>query len=131
MTFILLPKGTLYKKPEKKLKNFTAGYVGKFYRNLADNVNNFLGSEFYGKIEIDANIPSEDVQKYILMISDFAKGIETDINHYVTRDKIKNTSFRQKFDPISKNILRSQNPVELVLKTFQRLTLKIQLLVLC
>ena len=62
MTFISLPKGTLYKKPEKKkLKNFTAGYVGKFYRNLADNVNNFLGSEFYGKIEIDANIPSEDV----------------------------------------------------------------------
>ena len=62
MTFISLPKGTLYKKPEKKkLKNFTAGYVGKFYRNLADNVNNFLASEFYGKIEIDANIPSEDV----------------------------------------------------------------------
>ena len=62
MTFISLPKGTLYKKPEKKkLKNFTAGYVGKFYRNLADNVNNFLGSEFYGKIEIDANITSEDV----------------------------------------------------------------------
>ena len=65
------------------------------------------------------------------MISDFAKGIQTDINHYMTRDRIKNTSFRQRFDPISKNILRSQNPVELVLKTFQRLTLKNQLLVLC
>ena len=107
MSFISLPTGTLYKKPEKKkLKNFPAGYVGKFYRNLADNVDNFLGSEFYEKIANDANIPSKDVQKYILATSDFAKGIQTDINHYVTRDKINNASFRQKLDPISKNILR-------------------------
>ena len=41
MSFISLTTGTLYKKPEKKrLKNFPAGYVGRFYRNLADNVNN-------------------------------------------------------------------------------------------
>ena len=46
-----------------KLKNFPAGYVGRFYRNLADNVDNFLGSDFYGKIAIDTNIPI-DVQKY-------------------------------------------------------------------
>ena len=61
-------------------------------------------------------LPFEDVQKYILMTSDFAKGIQTDINHYVTRDRINNTSFRQKFDPTSKNILRRQNPIELVFK---------------
>ena len=115
MSFILLPTSTLYKKPEKKkLKNFHAGYVGKFYRNLADNAHNFLGFEFYGKIASDANIPSEDAQKYILVISDFAKGIQTDINDYVTRDRINNASFRQKLDPISKNILGRQNPVELV-----------------
>ena len=82
MSFISLPMGALCKKSEKKnLKNFLAGYVGKFYRNLADNVDNFLGSEFYGKITNDANIPSEDVQKYILATSGFAKGIQTDINH--------------------------------------------------
>ena len=46
--------------------------------------------------------------------SDFAKSIQTDINHYVTKDRINNTSFRQKLDPISKNILRGQNPLELV-----------------
>ena len=46
--------------------------------------------------------------------SDFAKGIQTDINHYVTRDRINNASFRQKLDPISKNILRRQNLIELV-----------------
>ena len=46
--------------------------------------------------------------------SDFANSIQTDINHYVTRDRIKNASFRQKLDPISKNILRRQNLLELV-----------------
>ena len=39
--------------------------------------------------------------------------MQTDINHYVTKDRISN-SFRQKLDPISKNILRRQNPLELV-----------------
>ena len=51
MCFISLLMGKLYKKPEKiKLKNFPAGYVGRFYRNLADNVNNFLSSDFSGRI---------------------------------------------------------------------------------
>ena len=73
---------------------------------MADNVDNFTGG--------DANIPREDVQKYILATSDFAKSIQSDINHYVTRDRINDASFRQKLDLISKNILRRQNPLELV-----------------
>ena len=48
--------------------------------------------------------------------SDIAKSIQTDINHYVTRDRINNASFRKKLDPISKNILRRQNPLQLVFK---------------
>ena len=63
------------------------------YRNLADNVDNFIGSDFYWRIANDSNMLSEDVQKYILATSDFAKGIQTDINHYVTRDRINNASF--------------------------------------
>ena len=54
------------------------------------------------------------MQKYIPATSDFAKGMQTDINHYVTRDRMNNASFRQKLDRISKNILRRQNPSELV-----------------
>ena len=99
MSFTSLLTGELFKKPEKKkLKNFPADYVGKFYRNLADNVDTFLGSDFYGRISNDADIPSEDVQKYILATSDFAKGMQTNINHYVT-----SASFRQTLDPISKD----------------------------
>ena len=40
--------------------------------------------------------------------------MQNGINHYVTRDRINNASFRQKLDPIGKNILRRQNPLEFV-----------------
>ena len=109
--FYLLPTNKLYKKEDtRQLKNFPAGYVGSFYRNLAGNID--IGPDFYSRITADANIPREDVQKYILATSDFAKSIQTDINHYVTRDRINDASFRQRLDPISKNILRRQNPLE-------------------
>ena len=91
--FFSLATGKLHKKEKQKiLKYFPAGYVGNFYRNLADNIDNFLGSEFYGRITNDTNLPSADVQKYILGTSDFAKGIQTDINHYVTKDRIYDAS---------------------------------------
>ena len=106
--FYLLPTNKLYKL------YFLAGYVGNFYRNLSDNVDNFLGSDFYSTITANADTPKEDVQKYILVTSDFAKSMQTDINHYVTRDRINDASFRQKLDPISKNILRRKSPLELV-----------------
>ena len=93
MSFISLPKVKLYKKPEKKkLKNFPVGYLGKFYRNLADNVDTFLGSDFYGRITNDADIQSEDAQKYVLATSDFAKGMHTDISHYETKDRLNNAT---------------------------------------
>ena len=116
MSFTSLPMGTLHKKRQKKiLKIFPAGYVRKLYRNLADNVDHdFLGSNFYGRFANDYDIPSDHVQKYILATSDFGKGIQTDINHFVSKDRINNASFRQKLDPISKKILRRQNPLELV-----------------
>ena len=79
---------------------------------MADNIDK--GSDCFSRITADADIPREDVQKYILATSDFAKSIQTDINHYVTRDRINDASFRQRLDPISKNILRRQKHLELV-----------------
>ena len=111
--FFLLRTNKLHKKENtRRLKNFPAGYVGSFYRNLTDRVD--TSSDFYAHIANDANIPKDDVQKYLLATSDFAKSMETDINNYVTKDRTNDASFRQKLDPISKNILRRQNPVELV-----------------
>ena len=57
MSFTSLPPGKTHKKPyELWLKNFPVEYVGRFYRNLADNVDNFLGFEFDGRIANDADI---------------------------------------------------------------------------
>ena len=69
---------------------------------------------FFSRITEDVDIPKEDVQKYILITTDFAKSIQTDINHYVTRDRMNDASFRQRLDLINKNILRRENPLELV-----------------
>ena len=110
--FYLLPTNKLYKKEDVlQLKNLPADYVGSFYKNLADNIDDT--SNIFSRITADADIP-KDVQKFILGTSDYAKSIQTDINHFVTRDRINKASFRQKLDPISKNILRRQNPLELV-----------------
>ena len=116
--FLLLTNKLCKKENTKRLKNFPAGYVARLYINLADNIN--TSSDFYSRIAADADIPKEDVQKYILATSDFAKSIQTDINHYVTRDRINDASFRQKLDPISKNILRRQNLLELVFEDISK-----------
>ena len=95
MGFYSLPTGKLHKNTKKsRLKNFPAGYVERFHESLANNVDNVLGSDFYGKIAGDGNIPSEDVQKYILATSDFTKGMQTDIKHYVKISRINNANFR-------------------------------------
>ena len=74
MSFISLPTCKIQKQTKpKKLKNFPAGYVGKFYRNLANKVDGAVTSDFYCKIANDADIPSNDVEKYLLATSDFAK----------------------------------------------------------
>ena len=46
----------------------------------------------------------------------FGKEMSDDINLYVMHDKLNNASFRQKLDPIEKNIFRKQNPLELTFK---------------
>ena len=62
----------------------------------------------------DIDISTDDVQKYLVVTCDFSKGMHDDVNHYVTRDRINNVSFKQKLDPIAKNILRRQDPLEVV-----------------
>ena len=75
-----------------------------------------VGPEFFGRIAVDTNIPTEEVQKYILATSNFGKGMQDDINLFVTCDRLNNASFRQKLVPIEKNIFRRQNSLELVFK---------------
>ena len=73
---ISLPVGKLHKKTEtRQLKKFPAGYLVRFYRDLTDNVDSSLGSDFYRRIANDADIPRDNVQKYLLTTSDISKGM--------------------------------------------------------
>ena len=80
MSFISLPTGKIHEeKNTKKIKNFPTGYVGKFLRNSAGNVNGVATSEFYSRIANDVDIPSSDVQNYLLATSNFSKSMQNDI----------------------------------------------------
>ena len=104
------------KKKKKKLKKNSAGCIEKLYKNLAQNVNSTVGPEFYGCVAIDTTMSMEEIQKYLLATSDNGKGMQDDINLYVTRDRLNNASFRQKLDPMARNIFQRQNPLELAFK---------------
>ena len=55
MAFISLSTGKLHKKAKiKKLKNFLIGYVGKFYRTFAQNIDSSVNKNFSCKIANDA-----------------------------------------------------------------------------
>ena len=59
-SFYLLPTNKLYNKEKtRRLKNFPAGCVGNFYRNLADNIDNFTGFDFYSIITADTDLPKK------------------------------------------------------------------------
>ena len=79
------------------------------------------------QIAVDYDTPSADIQKNMLTTSNFAKGMQADMNHYVANDRINNANFRQKLDPISKNILRRHSPLELVFEDISTFDAKIQL----
>ena len=51
MAFISLSTGKLHKKAKiKKLKNFLIGYVGKFYRTFAQNIDSSVNENFSCKL---------------------------------------------------------------------------------
>ena len=97
MGFISLPTGKLHEeKRTQKLKNFPTGYVGIFYRNLAGNVDGAVSSDFYSRIAKDLDVSSRGIQKYVFAASDFSKGMENYINHYVRRNRLTTRALHTK-----------------------------------
>ena len=60
------------KTETKKVTNFPASYVDRFYRNLGNDFDSAVNSDFYGRNPKD----TEDVQKSVLANSNFAKGMQ-------------------------------------------------------
>ena len=105
-----LPTGKLHQKPEtSRLKIFPVGYIGSFYRNLADNIDTFLGPYFYGRITKEGYVPLKMFKsifwRHLILQREWKH-----INHYVTGDRINNTRFRQKLDPVSKKYSQQGKP---------------------
>ena len=53
---------------------------------------------------------------YLLTSTEFAKHIQEAINLYIICDRLDEASFRQNPHPIAKNVIRRQNPHELVIR---------------
>ena len=115
MVHYYLRTGRLHKKTEtKRLSTIPPNYESRFYKTLDDPLNKSFDTCF--QRDVLSKAPSKDVKKYLLATSDFGKGMQDDINMYVNRDRLNNASFRQKLNPIAKNIFKRQNPLELVFK---------------
>ena len=60
-----------------------------------------------------SDAPSEDIKNYLLPTIYFGKGMQDDINMYVTHDRLNNASFRQKLNikNITKIILQNSKSI--------------------
>ena len=95
MAYYSLAFGKLYKKTRvKKLKNLPSNFETDFYKNWLDNVDSSFDLNFQRKIVSEA--PNENVKNYLLATSKFGKHMQEDINLYITRDRLNETSFRRK-----------------------------------
>ena len=59
---------------------------------------------------------SKDAKKFLLATSNFGEEIQGELYLYVTNNRLNEASFRRRLDPISKNIIRDKNPIELLFK---------------
>ena len=110
-----LPRSRIYKKEEtKRFKNFLGNVVETSYKDWLDGIDFSQDTDF--QQEILKNTPNEDVKKYLLGMSEFGQEKQREIDLYKTNDMLNKASFRRKLDPISKNIIKNQNSIELLLK---------------
>ena len=110
-----LPHARIHEKEEtKRLNNLPNNFVETFYNNWVDGINFSRDTDFQQKIL--KNTPSEDVKKYLLATSEFGQEIQREIDSHITNKKLNKASFRRKLDTISRNIIKNQNPVELLFK---------------
>ena len=98
------------KEPTKKLNNLPANFVESFYKDWLDGID--FSRDAYFQQSIVNKTLSEDVKKFLLALIDFGNEIQGGLNLYGMCGKLNSASFRRKLDPISKNVIRNQNPIE-------------------
>ena len=98
------------KEPTKKLNNFPPNFVESFYKDWLDGIDFSRDADFQQSI-VNKTL-SEDVKKFLLALIDFGNEIQGGLNLYGMCGKLNSASFIRKLDPISKNVIRNQNPIE-------------------
>ena len=95
-------------------KNLPRNFVEFFYKDFLDGIDFSQDNDFQQQLVY--NPLSEDVKKFLLAVSDFGKEMQRELDLYVTDNRLNESSFRRRLDPISKNITRNKNPIELLSK---------------
>ena len=116
--FISLPRARIHKKePTKKLNNLPINFVECFCKDWVNEID-FSGDTDFQQPGVNKT-PSEDINKFLLVTSDFGNEIPGELNLYGMDGKLNSASFRRKLDPIFKNIIRNQNPMEFLFKNLK------------
>ena len=94
MSYYSLPRVKLHKKDEiKKLNNLTSNYSRLFYKDRANDVDVDLPSTVANKLLAEGQPLTDDIENFLLGTSDYARGIQSDIDLYVTRGRYNQASF--------------------------------------
>ena len=94
MCYYSLPRVKLHKKDEiKKLSNLTSNYSRLFYKDRTNDVDEDLPPTVANKILAEGQPLADDMKNFLLGTSDYARGIQSDIDLYVTRGRHNQTSF--------------------------------------
>ena len=98
------------------MNNLTSNYSRLFYKDRTNNVDVDLPSTVANKILAEGQPLTDDIKNFLLGTNDYARGIQSDIELYVTRGRHNQASFRSKLDRIEKSIWRTENPLALLFK---------------
>ena len=113
-----LPCAKIHKKdPTKKLNNLPTNFVESFYKDWLGGIDFSEDTDFQQSIV--NKTPSKDVKKFLLTTSDFGNEIQGELNLYRMDGKLKSAIFRRKLDPISKNVIRNESPIEFLFKNLK------------
>ena len=116
MVYYSLLSGGLKKK--KKIGNWIIHlkiFIKSFIKIESERTDRSFDSNFQRKL-VSGIKTSEDVKNFLLALSELSKHMQDDIDMYIRKDIHNERNFPRKLDPMLKNLLCKQNPLELVFK---------------
>ena len=112
--YISLPRNRIHKKQEIIKSNLPSNFTESFYKDFHYGTDFSQNNNFQQQLVNDPL--SEDEKKFLLATSYFGEEIQGVLDLYVTNNRLNEASFRGRLEPISSNIIRNKNPIELLLK---------------